>query len=116
MASAIAGSRAAARVFVVNVGGDHDIQGLTATDLVDRTLAYLGDPGNERHTITHVLSGRGARGPSVPCGVVDRGSWAGARWVVADLEDAARPGTHSGPRTAEALHAVLGEASLARAG
>ncbi|MGW2220099.1 2-phospho-L-lactate transferase CofD family protein [Nonomuraea sp. NPDC001684] len=111
-----AGSGAAARVFVVNVGGDHDVQGLTATDLVDRTLAYLGDPGNERATITHVLSGRGAGAPAVPARVLDRGSWAGARWISADLEDPARPGAHRGPRTAEALLAVLGEAPLARAG
>ncbi|NUP61413.1 MAG: hypothetical protein HOW71_04460, partial [Nonomuraea sp.] len=100
MAEAVAASRAAARVFVVNAGGDHDIQGLTATDLVDRTLAYLGDPGNERPTITHVLSSRS--GPPVPAGVLDVGSWAGARWVSADLEDPARPGAHRGPRTAEA--------------
>ncbi|MFI6177880.1 2-phospho-L-lactate transferase CofD family protein [Nonomuraea sp. NPDC051191] len=116
LAEAVSGSRAAARVFVVNVGGDHDVQGLTATDLVDRTLAYLGDPGNERATITHVLSGRGTAGPAVPACVLDRGSWAGARWISADLEDPARPGAHRGPRTAEALLAVLGEASLARAG
>ncbi|MER6508932.1 2-phospho-L-lactate transferase CofD family protein [Nonomuraea sp. NPDC001636] len=116
LAEAVTGSRAAARVFVVNVGGDHDVQGLTATDLVDRTLAYLGDPGNERATITHVLSGRGAGAPAVPARVLDRGSWAGARWISADLADPARPGAHRGPRTAEALLAVLGEAPLARAG
>ncbi|MER6580357.1 2-phospho-L-lactate transferase CofD family protein [Nonomuraea sp. NPDC001023] len=116
LAEALSGSGAAARVFVVNVGGDHDVQGLTATDLVDRTLAYLGDPGNERATITHVLSGRGAGAPAVPARVLERGSWAGARWISADLEDPARPGAHCGPRTAEALLAVLGEAPLARAG
>lgn len=116
LAEAVTGSRAAARVFVVNVGGDHDVQGLTATDLVDRTLAYLDDPGNERATITHVLSGRGAGAPAVPARVLDRGSWAGARWISADLADPARPGAHRGPRTAEALLAVLGEAPLARAG
>ncbi|TMR99906.1 2-phospho-L-lactate transferase CofD family protein [Nonomuraea basaltis] len=117
VAGAIEESRAAARVFVVNIGGDHDIQGLSATDLVDRALAYLGDPGNERRTITHVLSHRGASGgPAVPRGVLERGSWAGACWVSADLEEAGRPGTHSGSRTAEALHALLGETPLARAG
>ncbi|QFY10700.1 hypothetical protein GBF35_32475 [Nonomuraea phyllanthi] len=117
VAEAIARSRAAARVFVVNLGGDHDIQGLTATDLVDRTLAYLGDPGNERRTITHVLSHRGASGgPAVPRRVSERGHWAGARWISADLADTGQPGTHSGPRTAEALRALLGPTPLARAG
>lgn len=116
LAETVAGSRAPARVFVVNAGGDHDIQGLTATDLVDRTLAYLGDPGNERRSITHILSSRGAGGPAVPAAVLDVGSWVGARWVSADLEDPGRPGAHRGPRTAEALLAMLGEASLAWAG
>ncbi|MEW9549055.1 2-phospho-L-lactate transferase CofD family protein [Nonomuraea sp. NPDC050783] len=117
VAAAIAGGRAAARVFVVNVGRDHDVQGLTATDLVDRTLAYLGDPGNERRTVTHVLSHRGAPGgPAVPRAVAEHGAWAGARWITADLEDPGRPGAHHGPRTAAALRALLGETPLARAG
>ncbi|MCK2216978.1 2-phospho-L-lactate transferase CofD family protein [Actinomadura sp. ATCC 31491] len=132
VADAIAGGRSAARVFVVNVGGDHDVQGLTATDLVDRALAYLGDPGNERRTITHVLSHHGpagagggagggasggaGSGPVVPRAVAERGTWAGARWIGADLEDPCRPGAHHGPRTAAALRALLGETPLARAG
>ncbi|QYC43264.1 Gluconeogenesis factor [Nonomuraea coxensis DSM 45129] len=117
VAEAIAGGRSTARVFVVNVGSDHDVQGLSATDLVDRALAYLGDPGNERRLITHVLSHDGpASGPAVPRAVAERGTWAGARWIAADLEDPCRPGAHHGPRTVAALRALLGETPLARAG
>ncbi|MBO4272197.1 2-phospho-L-lactate transferase CofD family protein, partial [Microbispora triticiradicis] len=83
VADAVARSRAAAKVFVVNTRDDHDSRGLSAPDLVDRTLAYLGDPGNRRRLVTHVLSHRGpgaAAGaeatpgvPAVPNGVLGRG-------------------------------------------
>ncbi|MFD2357174.1 2-phospho-L-lactate transferase CofD family protein [Nonomuraea ferruginea] len=96
-ADAIAESRAAAKVFVVNTRDDHDVQGLSAPELVGRTLSYLGDPGNERGTVTHVLSHRAPDAPGVPSDVVAGGVWAGARWVTADLADADRPGVHCGP-------------------
>lgn len=117
VADAIARSRAAAKVFVVNARDDHDSRGLNAPDLVDRTLAYLGDPRNGRRLVTHVLSQRtpGPDAPAVPREILDRGEWAGARWVTADLEDPGRPGTHRGDRTVEALLAIRGEAALARA-
>jgi 2-phospho-L-lactate transferase/gluconeogenesis factor (CofD/UPF0052 family) len=109
LADAIAASRASAKVFVVNISDDHDVTGMTASELVARTLAYLGDPRNQRRTITHVLRHRAAgsgyaAGPS------------GAHWVTADLEDPARPGAHCGPRTASALAGIAGEATLVRSG
>ncbi|MEO3811574.1 2-phospho-L-lactate transferase CofD family protein [Sphaerisporangium sp. B11E5] len=119
---AIAASRAVAKVFVVNTRDDHDIQGLTAPDLVDLTLSYLGDPRNERRTVTHVLCPRPATPsdglppvPPVPRAVIDCGEWAGARWVTADLEDPGRPGVHGGRSTVDALTAICGEAALAGA-
>ncbi|MBE3010578.1 YvcK family protein [Microbispora sp. NEAU-D428] len=123
VADAIARSRAAAKVFVVNIRGDHDIRGLSAPDLVDRTLAYLGDPRNARRLVTHVLSHRPARAgsvsapdaPAVPYGVLDRGEWAGARWITADLERPGCLGVHHPERTAEALLAIRDEAALVRA-
>ncbi|MFC6084208.1 2-phospho-L-lactate transferase CofD family protein [Sphaerisporangium aureirubrum] len=119
---AIAASRAVAKVFVVNTRDDHDIQGLTAPDLVDLTLTYLGDPRNERRTVTHVLCPRPVPPsdglppvPPVPRAVIDCGEWAGARWVTADLEDPGRPGVHGGRSTVDALTAICGEAALAGA-
>ncbi|MEV4835366.1 2-phospho-L-lactate transferase CofD family protein [Nonomuraea sp. NPDC049486] len=114
VADAIAESRAAAKVFVVNTRDDHDVQGLSAPELVGRTLAYLGDPGNERGTVTHVLSHRAPDAPGVPSDVVAGGVWAGARWVTADLADADRPGVHCGPRTVRALMEIADEAALTR--
>ncbi len=99
---------------MVNLGSDHDIQGLTATDLVDRTLAYLGDPGNERRTVTHVLSHHG--GLAVPANVADRGSPGGGPLGERRPGGPGPPACTLGARTVEALHAVLREASLARAG
>ncbi|MEN3533712.1 2-phospho-L-lactate transferase CofD family protein [Microbispora sp. ZYX-F-249] len=121
VADAVARSRAAAKVFVVNTREDHDSRGLTAPDLVDRTLAHLGDPRNERRLVTHVLSHRtpGPDAPAVPEEILDRGEWAGARWVTADLTHPDRPGVHHAERTAGALlairdEAVRDEAALAR--
>ncbi|MBO3747535.1 YvcK family protein [Streptosporangiaceae bacterium NEAU-GS5] len=106
---AIAASRARAKVFVVNIGADHDVQGLTAFDLVDLTLSYLGDPLNERRAVTHVLCHRPV---ATPRSVTREG----VRWVVADLEDPGRPGTHDGRRTVRALNAIACEHTLTRAG
>ncbi|MFB9881197.1 2-phospho-L-lactate transferase CofD family protein [Planobispora siamensis] len=113
IADAIAAGRAAAKVFVVNLRDDHDVRGLDAHALVGRTLRYLGDPRNERRTITHVLCHRaGSAVTEEPGG----GAAAGARWVTADLEDPRRPGVHSGTRTVAALARIVGETSLLGAG
>jgi 2-phospho-L-lactate transferase/gluconeogenesis factor (CofD/UPF0052 family) len=109
LAEAIAASRARAKVFVVNISDDHDVSGMTAPELVERTLAYLGDPLNRRRTITHVL-----RHQSTDLGCA--AGPAGAQWVTADLEDPARPGRHCGRRTVSALAGIAGEATLVRSG
>ncbi|GGL38787.1 hypothetical protein GCM10014719_44880 [Planomonospora parontospora subsp. antibiotica] len=118
LAEAIAANRTAAKVFVVNIRDDHDVRGLGAADLVDRTLAYLGDPLNERRTVTHVLCHRAATasgGPAAPAGAAGRGR-AGVRWITGDLEDPGRPGAHCGRRTVSALTGIAAEASLVGAG
>ncbi|MEV0197101.1 2-phospho-L-lactate transferase CofD family protein [Nonomuraea sp. NPDC050691] len=120
---AIAASRARAKVLVVNLREDHDVQGLTAADLVDLTLSYLGDPLNERGTVTHVLCPRAEasrRGvPATPYGLADGATWAGARWIITDLEDPERPGTHHGGHAAAILTDITGitdAATLVQAG
>ncbi|MEN3540483.1 2-phospho-L-lactate transferase CofD family protein [Microbispora sp. ZYX-F-249] len=119
VADAISGSRATTKVFVVNIHDDHDVQGLGPHALMQRTLSYLGDPCNERRTVTHVLCHR-ATSSGAPPRETDRGDWAGARWIVTDLEDPERPGVHCGRRTLSALAAIVGTtaggAALVRAG
>ena len=53
--SALKASRAAIKAMVLNLGPDNDIQGFTASDLVDRALACAGDRDNSQRTITHIL-------------------------------------------------------------
>jgi hypothetical protein len=113
IADAIATSRARAKVFVVNLADDHDVTGMTATELAERTLAYLADPANRRRTITHVLQHR----PAVwPMELASGRDWAGAQWITADLADPDRPGIHCGPCTVSALAGSAPARVLARLG
>ena len=43
---------------MLNLREDHDIQGLTATDIVDRALTHLADPTGRDRAITHILYNR----------------------------------------------------------
>jgi len=113
VAEAITASPALGKVFVVNIRADHDVQGLSAPDLVDLTLSYLGDPFNERRTITDILCHRGSVPPAE---LTDRRTWAGARWTLADLEASDHPGQHGGRRTVSALTSVVGDATLVTSG
>lgn len=94
IAEAIATSPARARVFVTNLREDHDVQGIDGAELAHRTLAYLGDPGNERRTITHVLSHRPPP---------ERGAPPRTCWVTVELADPELPAVHCGRRTVTAL-------------
>jgi 2-phospho-L-lactate transferase/gluconeogenesis factor (CofD/UPF0052 family) len=98
MADAVAASGAAAKVQVVNLREDADSVGWGPPELVDATLRYLGDPANERGTVTHVLCAGPPPGPARP---------PGARWVGADVADRERADVHDGPRTAAALGGIL---------
>ena len=48
-------SSAAVKIFVMNLEVDHDIQSLSASDIVDRALFYMGDVSNSSRVITHIL-------------------------------------------------------------
>lgn len=51
----IAKSPAIIKAFVCNVGMDHDIQGLSAEDLIDKGLLALSDDQNLQKTISHIF-------------------------------------------------------------
>lgn len=120
VADALALSGAQAKVFLVNISADHDVRGFSAPDLLECTLGYLGDPGNHRRLVSHVLSHRGSapspQAPAVPAALADGGIWAGARWLAADLEHPRWRGRHCGERTVAALSGVLCDSSLLEVG
>jgi 2-phospho-L-lactate transferase/gluconeogenesis factor (CofD/UPF0052 family) len=83
-ARALAASPARVKALVVNLDNDHDIQGLSAGDIVDRVIAY-GAP------VTDILVDENARLPA-PHG----NSHHGARVVRSAFAQAANPGQHDG--------------------
>lgn len=113
LAAAVARSAATAKVLVMNLHRDHDMAGMDATDVVDRTLRALGDVGNRDGMITHVLFDHRQRDSAnalpVPGAVADVGAYAGCRWVAGDLVQGTDDGTHSGSRTRSALLRVVSD-------
>ena len=117
LAEAIAESGAHAKIFVVNIHRDHDIESFSATDLVDEALKLLGDPGNARSSITHVLHTRWSAEPErlLPSGdtaaFVARAS--NLKWIEGEFENPIQPGAHSGYLTVRRMMNVLEEAVTA---
>lgn len=105
LAHAIAASPASVRAFVVNIHRDHDIQTLSATDIVAQALQLLGDPANEKHLVTHAIYTNHSAQPGL---LVPPGSppAAGLRWIVGEFENPARAGVHSGYLTVRHLLAL----------
>jgi 2-phospho-L-lactate transferase/gluconeogenesis factor (CofD/UPF0052 family) len=110
--------RARVRALVLNVRRDHDALALDGPDLLDSTLAGLGDPGNAGRTVTHVVypRRRSADAPAVPAAIEESGTYRGARWVAADVEAGVHSGVHDGPRTAAVLADLLAEPAAALEG
>jgi 2-phospho-L-lactate transferase/gluconeogenesis factor (CofD/UPF0052 family) len=55
LAESLQESTAKVKLFVCNIEEDHDIQGKTASGIVDTALSIIGDPENTKRYITHVL-------------------------------------------------------------
>lgn len=105
--SALGSAKAPVKALVVNLGPDHDIQGLTASDLVDRALAYAGDADNARRTISHVLLDHhegGGRGAHLDSGLIDgRAVYKGAALVRGNFENELAPQKHNGGAVASEI-------------
>lgn len=100
-AAALKKSRAAAKVFVANLHHDHDIQGFSAADLIDRALRYAGDPENQQGVITHVLYNRADadNSGSVPLDrsvLDDQGCYRRARFIEGSFANPVDQKVHSG--------------------
>lgn len=106
---AIARSRARVKALVVNLRADHDIQALGAADVAALALSALGDPENERGSITHVLAGArpDGAGPYPGGARPEGGRFRGAAWIEDRFENEASPGIHNGHRTVSTLLALF---------
>jgi 2-phospho-L-lactate transferase/gluconeogenesis factor (CofD/UPF0052 family) len=93
-ASALRQSRAAMKVLTINLGPDHDIQGLNARALADRALAYAGDPENDSRTVTHILIQEESR--KEPSGLETMRRYKGAEIVRGIFAGQVNPYAHSG--------------------
>ncbi|QFG26960.1 hypothetical protein F7P10_10255 [Actinomadura sp. WMMB 499] len=113
---AVAASRAAAKVLVVNLTDDHDVRGLSAAGHLGLALSYLGDPLNERGLVTHAVRHRPGDGRAAGPGPVPGRD--GVCWLPADLADPERPGVHDAGRTVALLTGLVArtDALLERAG
>lgn len=103
LGEAIAASPAVPKLLVINLDPDQDIQGLSASDLVDRALDYLGDPKNQHGSLTHVLlhTSRTGKDPGLSPGTLGATNrYRGARIVRGDYRDPRAPGYHQGDRVA----------------
>lgn len=103
-AKALKRSKASVKVFVSNLHFDNDIRYLSANDLVDCALRYVGDPENVSDVITHVLINDHAEGVkdavvAARDAVGKDGTYKGARWIVSQLVNPAKPRVHSGRAT-----------------
>ncbi|HUB09391.1 MAG TPA: 2-phospho-L-lactate transferase CofD family protein [Myxococcales bacterium] len=108
---ALAESPARVKAMVANLDYDHDIQGLGVTDLVDRTLQFMGDPDNQRRLVTHVLYNRDSaqrpQGVKLDPARAEGGRYKGARLVEGNFQNPARASVHSGIAVVTKLRELL---------
>jgi len=110
-AGALKATRAAVKALVVNLDPDHDIQGLSPLDLVERALSFLEDPENRTPAITHVLCDPTA---TLPGGqavewLSERCVEYGIRVVPGPYRDLASPQRHCGRTLVDTLLALRAE-------
>ena len=91
---------ASMKAMVMNLGVDHDIQSLSAHDLIDNALISMGDPHNQHRVITHVLCDKQA---SIPLdSLTQREEYQHARIVWGDFGHHYKEAIHNGAAVVEA--------------
>lgn len=97
---ALRASRAYVKAFVVNLDQDHDIRTLSATDIVDMALHFLGDSSNLGRSISHVLVNERQAPTPLTVALDDAriadGAYKGAKIVRGEFENPVNKGVHSG--------------------
>lgn len=97
-AAALGANTGCVKALVLNLDGDHDIQCLSASDIVDRAMAYGA-------SVSHILLDRQQR---VPPGGLAGETWRSAIVVRGDFANPFRPQLHNGQAVADCaltLHA-----------
>ena len=102
---ALAASPAPVKALVMNLDRDHDIQGLSASDVVDRALSY-GAPVSDI-----LLHADGPQG--LPPGALTSESYRGARIHRGAFATVFRPHVHNGRAVTEAVLALHDDAPVA---
>ena len=108
-ADAIRANRRAPRVFVGNLDADHDIQSLTLTDLIDKSLELMGDSKNETGLLTHILYNAASEeraGGVRPGAISPDDTYLNARVVRGDFENPVKNNVHSGYSVVKSLFAI----------
>jgi 2-phospho-L-lactate transferase/gluconeogenesis factor (CofD/UPF0052 family) len=111
----IAASSAKIKIFVTNIHRDHDIQSLSAVDIVSTALQFMGDSVNEGRSITHVLYTSHSSKPDemVPKGNSDPESlYKNLKWIDGEFENPVRAGIHSGYQTVRCILGAYEEALI----
>ena len=108
-ADAIHANRRAPRVFVSNLDADYDIQSLTLTDLLDKSLELMGDPKNETGLVTHILYNAASEEREAgvkPGRLPPDGMYLNARVVRGDFQNPVKNNVHSGYSVVKQLFAI----------
>jgi 2-phospho-L-lactate transferase/gluconeogenesis factor (CofD/UPF0052 family) len=95
-AKALADAPASVKALVLNLDSDNDVQGLSASDLVDRALAHGG-------TVTHILADTA---PRLSAGALTDETYRGAVIVRGAYATVARPHVHNGGAIADRVMAL----------
>jgi 2-phospho-L-lactate transferase/gluconeogenesis factor (CofD/UPF0052 family) len=112
-AAAIRRSHARLKVLIINLDTDHDIQGLSATDILDRALAFMQDRFNEHRVITHAIYNTAHDEHRDSIGIELKklsgaSSYRGVSIIAGNYRDPKQPTIHHGPRVVERIFELLG--------
>lgn len=108
--SAIQASQALVKIMVININQDHDIQNLSAKDIVDKALHYLGDRDNVMNGITHLLYNNTETLGSMlkfDSETLIKGQYKGAKIIAGNFANPVKSDVHNGYTSIKAIMSLL---------
>ena len=114
VAEAIGRSPALAKVLVANLRPDLDDSGGSVSELIYRALRFMGDPKNQRRSVTHALVDvTGPEAGGLPPGqLAGMSRWRGITLIWKDWRDPRRADRHDGVQVARELTSLLMQPEL----